>query len=166
MCKVSSCNMQQLVGHAGKEFKPVSGQQLLTAAAQLYTGSSPQQLANLELAMQGHFNAPSFAALGHGASLLQCCAEDPVMMQTMSLVFSTVPLSKVRASPLSALIPTLPAPWETLTCLLACCVVSCVGLLDHCPLHAGPPGVYVLLVACAVQYLQYIMLWLGFMYIM
>ncbi|KAL3160999.1 hypothetical protein ABBQ38_009386 [Trebouxia sp. C0009 RCD-2024] len=80
---------------AGKEFKPVSGQQLLTAAAQLYTGSSPQQLADLELAMQGHFKAPSFAALGHGASLLQCCAEDPVMMQTVSSVSSTVPLSKV-----------------------------------------------------------------------
>lgn len=78
-------------------FKQVSSPELHAAAAQLHAGSSPQQLADLELALQGHFKAPSFAALGHGGSLLQCCADDPVMLQTLSLVSSTVPLSKVRA---------------------------------------------------------------------
>ena len=96
MSRVQNVLMQYLVGTAGKEFKPVSGQQLLAAAAQLYTGSSPQQLAELEVAIQRHFKAPSFAALGHGATLLQCCAGDPVMLQTMSSVSSTVPLNKVR----------------------------------------------------------------------
>lgn len=86
---------------AGKGFKPVSSQELHAAAAQLHAGSSPQQLADLELALQGHFKAPSFAALGHGGSLLQCCADDPVMLQTLSLVSSTIPLSKVRACSLA-----------------------------------------------------------------
>ena len=79
----------------------MSTQELHDAAAQLHAGSSPQQLADLELALQGHFKAPSFAALGHGGSLLQCCADDPVMLQTLSLVSSTVPLSKVRACSVS-----------------------------------------------------------------
>lgn len=75
----------------------MSAQELHAAAAQLHAGSSPQQLADLEVALQGHFKAPTFAALGHGGSLLQCCADDPVMLQTLALVSSTVPLSKVRA---------------------------------------------------------------------
>ena len=97
---------------AGKDFKPVSAQQLHVAAAQLHVGSSPKQLADLELAIQGHFKAPSFAALGHGASLLQCCSDDPVMMQTISAVSPTVPLNKVR--------------------MLLCCILTA---LYACDLH-------------------------------
>lgn len=82
--------------HAGKGFKPVSLQQLQAAAVQLHVGSSAKQLADLELAIQGHFKAPSFAALGHGASLLQCCSDDLVVMQTISAASPTVSLSKVR----------------------------------------------------------------------
>lgn len=89
--------MYEVYRHAGEGFKPVSAQELRAAAAQLHAGSSPQQLADLEVVIQSHFKAPTFAALGHGASLLQCCADDPLMLQTLALVSSTVPLSIVRA---------------------------------------------------------------------
>lgn len=86
------------VSHAGKGFKPVPAQQLHATAAQLRVGSSLNQLADLEAAVQGHFKAPSFAALGHGASLLQCCSEDHDMAQIVSLSSSSIPLTKVTAS--------------------------------------------------------------------
>ncbi len=82
---------------AGKEFKPISAQQFHAAAAQLYVGSTPAQLASLELVLQAHFSAPSFSALGHGPSFLQACSEDEVIMQTVSAAAATVPLNKVTA---------------------------------------------------------------------
>ncbi len=84
---------------AGKEFKPISAQQFHAAAAQLYVGSTPAQLASLELALQAHFNAPSFSALGHGPSFLQACSEDEVIMQIVSAAAAAAifPLSKVHA---------------------------------------------------------------------
>ena len=82
---------------AGKEFKPISAQQFHAAAAQFYVGSTPAQLASLELALQAHFNAPSFTALGHGPSFLQACSEDEVIMQIVFAATATFPLSKVNA---------------------------------------------------------------------
>ena len=80
----------------GEGFEPTPAQQLHMTAAQLYQGSSPAQLLSLELALQQHFKAPSFEALGHGASLLQCCSQDEAMMQIVAEQATTVPLSKVR----------------------------------------------------------------------
>ena len=83
------------VNAAGAGFKPISAQQLHAAAAQLYNGSNPAQLADLESALRSHFKAPSFAALGHGPSLLQCCSRDQAMLSLMSTQTATVPLDKV-----------------------------------------------------------------------
>lgn len=82
---------------AGKDFKPIAAQHFHAAAAQLYVGSTPTQLASLELLLQAHFNAPSFNALGHGSSILQACSEDEVIMQIVSAAAATFPLSKVKA---------------------------------------------------------------------
>ena len=84
---------------AGSTFQPVSEQDLHAAAAQLHAGFRPEQLAELELALQAHFKAPSFAALGHGASLLQCCSDDTVMLKIISDFSPSAPLNKVATSP-------------------------------------------------------------------
>ena len=88
---ISAC---QPLSYTGGVSKPVPAHQFQLAAAQLYGGSSPAQLAALEMALQEHFGAP-FATLGHGTSLLQCLTTDEVMLQTVTAVAPTVPLHKV-----------------------------------------------------------------------
>lgn len=89
--------------HAGRSFRPVSSQQIYQAVAELCKGSSPSQLASLELELQQRFKAPSFAALGHGSSLLQLCGQDEQVMKIVSSAgLSLAPLAQVTAYPCSA----------------------------------------------------------------
>ena len=69
---------------AGGKFRPVSSDKMYKAVAELCKGSSPLQLAKLEVEVQQHFKAPSFAALGHGASLLQLCRQDESIMKLVT----------------------------------------------------------------------------------
>ena len=80
--------------HSGERFEPVALDEFHAAAAKLYGGSSPSQLASLEVALQKNFRAPSFGALGYGPSLLQCCSTDEAMMHVVASV-TNVPLNKV-----------------------------------------------------------------------
>lgn len=81
---------------AGRTFRPVSSDKMYKAVAELCKGSSPLQLAKLEGEVQQHFKAPSFAALGHGASLLQLCGQDESVMKLVtSAGRSVAPLTQV-----------------------------------------------------------------------
>ena len=74
----------------------MASQQMHKAVTDLCKGSSPTQLANLELDVQQQFKAPSFAALGHGSSLLQLCRQDETVMKTItSRGQSVAPLAHV-----------------------------------------------------------------------
>lgn len=67
------------------------------AVTELCKGSSPLQLATLELDVQQYFKAPSFAALGHGSSLLQLCGQDEHIVKTVTSAGQSVaPLAQVQ----------------------------------------------------------------------
>ena len=56
--------------------RQVTAEQLYLAVQQLSTGGSLDSLAQLERQLADQFNVRDFAALGHGASLLQAAASD------------------------------------------------------------------------------------------
>ena len=75
----------------------MASQQMHKAVTDLCKGSSPSQLAKLELDVQQQFKAPSFAALGHGSSLLQLCRQDETVMKTITARGQSVaPLAQVN----------------------------------------------------------------------
>lgn len=60
--------------HESTCFRPVALTELTAAVARLSTGTSLPALAQTECEVAAYFGAPSFAALGHGPSLLSAMA--------------------------------------------------------------------------------------------